>query len=69
MYVILLFALFFISATLAGLFAPPFEEGKEEAKNPDAYLCCNTGDGANCKVDPTVEPVMYKGKKYGLLKF
>lgn len=68
MYVILIAAMLFVSATLAGIFTPPFQQGKEASANPNLYACCNTGDGKDCKPDPDVEPITYKGEKYGLLK-
>lgn len=68
MYVILLAAMIFISATLAGLFAPPFPPGSKEEEERIQYQCCNTGDGQACKPDLSVPKEKFQGNDYGLLK-
>jgi len=67
MYVILIAAMLFISATLAGLFAPPFPTGEETNEEPEWYRCCDSGDGPNCKPN-TSQTFRYDNKTYALLK-
>src|ERR1044071_3807017 len=68
MYTILIAIMIFMSATLAGIFAPPFKEAVEPADNvPEWYRCCDTGDGDACK--PIKEKTFeFEGSTYALLK-
>jgi hypothetical protein len=68
MYVVLLAIMVFTSAALAGLFAPPQEEGTPSAAVQDNYHCCDTGDGPDCKPRTDVPIIKHNGKNYALLK-
>jgi hypothetical protein len=68
MYVVLLAIMVFISAALAGIFAPPFEKYDAKAAAAIEYTCCDTGDGEECRARTDVPEISFKGNQYGLLK-
>jgi hypothetical protein len=69
MYTVLLAAMLFISATLAGIiFTPAFEQkSPDEVEIPQWYHCCDSGDGKDCKPSNT-ETFKFAGSTYALLK-
>jgi hypothetical protein len=74
MYVVLLAIMIFISATLAGLFAPPFKKVSSSSIPKDTYTCCDTGDKENCRAQPELGTILFNKDpnkpqdEYALLK-